>query len=85
MPPENGSVHVECSIMRNIMESATESELGGLFENCQKTAFIPTDLVEMGPPQPPISVENDNTEVNSIMDVTAKKLSNRYDILLHTG
>ena len=26
---ENGPVHVECSIMRNVMASATEAELGG--------------------------------------------------------
>ena len=36
MRPENGPVHVECSIMRNLMASATEAELGGLFENFQK-------------------------------------------------
>ena len=32
MPLGNGSVHVECSIMRNVMASAMESELKGLFE-----------------------------------------------------
>ena len=31
MPLDNGPVHVECIIMRNIMASATEAELGGLF------------------------------------------------------
>ena len=30
-PPENGTVNVECSIMRTVMASATEAELGGLF------------------------------------------------------
>ena len=35
MPPDNVPVHVECSIVRNVMASATEAELGGLFENCQ--------------------------------------------------
>ena len=34
MPPENGPVRVECSIMINIMASATEAELGGLFKDC---------------------------------------------------
>ena len=29
MPPKNGLVHVECSITRNVTESATEAELGG--------------------------------------------------------
>ena len=33
MPPENGPMHVECSIMRNVMASFMESELGDLFEN----------------------------------------------------
>ena len=36
MPQENVPVHVEFSIMRNVMASATESELGGLFETFRK-------------------------------------------------
>ena len=36
MPPENGPVNVECGIISNVMASATEAELVGLFENCQK-------------------------------------------------
>ena len=32
-PPENGPVRVEYCKMRNVMASATEAELGGLFEN----------------------------------------------------
>ena len=31
MPPDNGTVQVEFSIMRNIMESDTDSEFGLLF------------------------------------------------------
>ena len=48
MPPHNGPVHVECRIMRNVMESSTEAELRGLFENCQKTTSMRTALEEMG-------------------------------------
>ena len=44
IPPENGPVHVECNIMRNVMASATEEELGALFENCHKATSIRTDL-----------------------------------------
>ena len=32
IPSKNGPVHVDCSITRNIMASATETEIGGLFE-----------------------------------------------------
>ena len=35
MTKENGPIHVEFSIMRNVMASDTESELLGLFENFQ--------------------------------------------------
>ena len=40
--PNNGPVHIECIIMINIMTSATEEELGGLFEKCQKSTSMRT-------------------------------------------
>ena len=43
-------MHVECSIMRNVMASATEAELGGLFEKCQKAKATRTPLNRNGPP-----------------------------------
>ena len=46
--PENGPVHVEWIMIRNVMESATEAELGGLFEKFQKAIAIRTSLVKMG-------------------------------------
>ena len=48
MPPENGPVHVEWSIMRNFIASDMETKLGGLFENCQKATSTQTDLSETG-------------------------------------
>ena len=36
MVQEDGLVHVEFSIMRNVMEPTTEAELGGFFENFQR-------------------------------------------------
>ena len=45
--PENGPVHVECSMMINVMASATEADLEGLFENFQKTTSRRMSLSEM--------------------------------------
>ena len=73
MYPENGPVHVEFSTMRNVMESTTKEELGGLFENCQKFTSVQTALAEMGHSQPPTPVEMDNTAANSIVNGTSKK------------
>ena len=73
MPPENGPVHVECSIMRNVMESATESELGGLFEKCQKATSVKKTLADMSHQQPPTLVATYNTAANSMVNVTSKQ------------
>ena len=73
MPPDNGPVHVECSIMRNVMASDTEAELGGLFENCQKATSTRTALADMGHQQPTPPAATENTAANSIVNGTAKK------------
>ena len=77
MPPDNGPVHVECIIMRNVMESATEAELGGLFENFQKATSMRTALSDMGHQKPPPPVAIDNTAANSIVNRTEKKKRSR--------
>ena len=82
----NVSVHVECSIMRNLMVSATKAELGGLFGNCHKATFMRTALAEMGHKQPPTPVETYNTAANRIVNRTAKQ--KRYpaiDIIFYWG
>ena len=64
------------------MESATEEELGGFFENCQKSTSMRTALAKMGHQQPPTPMAMDNTAANRIVNGTTKKSSNRHDILL---
>ena len=64
---------VECRIMINIMVSATEAEMGELFENCQKSTSKSTALAEMGHLQPPTPVVTDNRAENIIDKGTAKK------------
>ena len=78
--PGNGPVHVECSIMRNVMASASEGQLGGLFEKCQKSKSMRTALPEMGCSQPPTPVETDNTASTSIINGTAKHVSIEIDM-----
>ena len=73
MPPENGPVHVECSIKIYVMALAVEAELGGLFENIQKATYKKTVLAEMGHLQPPTPVATDNSAANSIVNGTAKQ------------
>ena len=59
------------------MASATEEELGGLFENCQKATAMRKNLAEMVHQQPTTPVVMDNIEANSIINVTAKQKISR--------
>ena len=52
------------------MASAIEAELGGLFENFQKSTSMRTALAEMGHLQSPTPVATDNTAANSIVNGT---------------
>ena len=55
------------------MALATEAELGGLFENCQKATSTRTALADMGHQQPPTPVATDNKSANSIVNGTEKQ------------
>ena len=46
-PLLNGIIHVVCKIIRNIMSSAAEAELGALFLNDKEAVPIRTTFIEM--------------------------------------
>ena len=46
-PLLNGIIHVVCKILRNIMSSAAEAELGALFLNAKEAVPIYTTLIEI--------------------------------------
>ena len=70
--------------MGNAIASATEAELGGLSENCQKATFMRTALAEMGHLQPPTLAATDNTTANIILNGMAKqKISRAIDMIFY--
>jgi hypothetical protein len=79
-PPFNGSVNVLCSIMREIVSSAAEAELGALFHNGKEACSIQTTLEETGHPQPPTPIETDNSAAaGTANDSTKQKRSKAMD------
>jgi hypothetical protein len=72
-PPSNGPVEVVCQIMRNVMSSAAEAELGGLFLNVKTACSLRITLAEMGHPQPPTPVQTDNSTAAGIANDTVKQ------------
>jgi hypothetical protein len=48
----NGVFHMLCSILRFVVASAAEAELGALFLNCQEGMIFRLTLEDLGHPQP---------------------------------
>jgi hypothetical protein len=69
----NGAFHTLCSILRFVVASATEAELGALFLNCQEGMIFKTTLEDLGHPQPKIPVHCDNATTVGIATNTIKQ------------
>jgi len=69
----NGAVHVLCHIMREVLSSAAEAELGALFHNGKEACPIRIALDEMGHPQPATPIATDNSTAAGIATDTVKQ------------
>ena len=72
-PPLNGAIHVLSTIIKNVLASAAEAELGALFFNAREAAVIRIILTELGHPQPPTPITTDNLCAAGIANNTVKQ------------
>jgi hypothetical protein len=72
-PPANGAILTPCHIMREVVSSAAEAELGGLFYNGKEACPIRITLEELGYPQPPTVIVTDNSTATGIAHDTVKQ------------
>jgi len=72
-PAPNGPLHTTSLILRNVMASAAEAELGALFNNAQQATILRTTLMELGHPQPPTPMQADNSTATGIANDTLKQ------------
>jgi hypothetical protein len=72
-PPENGAIHVNSTILKVVVASAAEAEIGAMFYNSQDAVPMRVALAEMGHPQPPIHVRGDNSTAIGIANKTIKQ------------
>ena len=73
----NGAFHTLCSILRFVVASAAEAELGALFLNCQEGMIFKATLEDLGHPQPKIPVHCDNATAVGIANNTIKRQRSR--------
>jgi hypothetical protein len=59
--------------MNSVLASASEAEIGTLFENTRKATILHTALKEMGYPQPPTPVQTDNSTACGIANDNIKQ------------
>ena len=82
IPHNNGAVLNVSQVIKAVMSSAAEAELGALFINAKKSVPIRTTLVEMGHAQPKTPMQTDNYTahgvINSIMPKATKSMDMRF-------
>ena len=72
-PPLNGAIHVLSSIIKAVVSSASEAELGALFFNAKEAVVLRTTLEDMGHPQPATPLQTDNACAAGIANDTVKQ------------
>ena len=83
-PPNNGAVLTIAQIIKNVMSSAAEAELGALFINCREAVPARHTLKEMEHKQPPTPMQTDNTMALGVVtnNIASKRLKS-MDMKLH--
>ena len=67
-PPNNGAVLTIATIIKAVMSSAAEAELGALFLNAREAVYLRQILTEMGHPQPQTPIQTDNLTAEGVIN-----------------
>ena len=83
-PPSDGKVFTIAKIIKSVMSSASQDELGTLFMNCKETIPVHKALEEMGKNQPLTPMQTDNTTEHGVVanNIASKRLKS-MDMRLH--
>ena len=73
----NSPIHTIAKIMRNVMSSAAEAEVGAFFLNTKEGVPLRTALMEMGHPQPATPVQTDNSTAFGIVHQIVKQVRSK--------
>jgi hypothetical protein len=71
--PYNGPLHVYCCVMKEVLSSTAEAELGALFHNSKEACPLQSALTEMGHLQNATSLSTNNSTAAGISNSTVKQ------------
>ena len=84
IPANNRSFITISQIIKSVMSSAAEAELGALFINCRKAIPATHALEAMGHKQPPTTMQTDNTTSHRVVTNNIVRKRHKYiDMKLH--
>jgi hypothetical protein len=69
----NGAILIISKVLKHVMSSAAEAEIGAVFINAKEGAVLRTTLEELGHKQPPTPKETDNTTATGYSNGTIKQ------------
>jgi hypothetical protein len=69
----NGSILNVSAVIKNVVASAADSEVGACFHNAQSGAPLRVTLTELGHIQPPMPLRTDNSTAYGIVNETIKQ------------
>jgi hypothetical protein len=67
-----------CQILREVVSSAAEAEVAGVYHNGREACPLRTCLEELGHPQPPTPIQTDNSTAAGIANDTETKTIQSY-------
>ena len=84
MPPNNGAIHNVAEIIKGVMSSAAEAELGAMYINARKAVEERIILEEMGDNQPATPIQVDNSTAEGIINKRVQpKRTKAMDMRFH--
>jgi hypothetical protein len=69
----NGAILTVSKVLKHVMSSAAEAEIGAVFINAKEGAVLRTTLEELGHKQPPTPMETDNITATGYSNGTIKQ------------
>jgi hypothetical protein len=80
----NGSILNVAEVIKNVVASASDSEVGACFHNAQSGAPLRVTLTELGHTQPPTPLRMDNSTAYGIVnEIIKQKRSKAMDMRYH--
>ena len=67
-PRNNGAILTLATIIKSVMSSAAEAELGAIYLNAKEAVYLRQILTKMGHPQPRTPIHTDNSTVEGVVN-----------------